>query len=54
MRQKWWLSDLELGMPLVRRTREGLQALRLEEGRAELLLSEKILHDAKLAVQLWK
>lgn len=34
MRQKEWLSDLELGMSLVKRTREGLQALCLEEGKA--------------------
>lgn len=38
MRQKEWLSDVELGMLSVKRTREGLQALCLEERRAKLLL----------------
>lgn len=41
MRQKEWLSDLELGMLLVKRTREGLQALHLEEGRAKLFLVKR-------------
>lgn len=41
MRQKEWFSDLELGMLLVKRTREGLQALHLEEERAKLFLVKR-------------
>lgn len=41
MRQKEWLSDLELGMLLVKRTREGLPALPLEEERAKLVLVKR-------------
>lgn len=46
MRQKGWISDLELGMLLEKRTREGLQALCLEEVRAQLLvLKGQVPHD---------
>lgn len=41
MRQKEWLSDLEIGMLLVKSTRKELQALCLEKGKVKLLQSER-------------
>lgn len=43
---KEWLSVIDLGMLLVKRTRVGLHALCLEERRVKLLLLERqALHD---------
>lgn len=43
---KEWLSVIDLGMLLVKRTRAGLHALCLEERRVKLLLLERqALHD---------